>query len=123
METTVIESMLGLTATSVENDDNSQLIFTFPNGKILTFYHDQDCCEAVFIEDITGSLDDLVGEPLLTAEERVSDTPDDKESIDDSETWTFYEFATIKGSVTVRWRGSSNGYYSESVSHSWDDAI
>jgi hypothetical protein len=56
----------------------------------------------------SGDLGDLVGAPLTQAEF--------VEAIyGGHETWTFYRFATRKGSVTIRFYGTSNGYYSESV--------
>ena len=71
--------------------------------------------------DIVGDLQDLIGYPLLMAEE-VTNAQDENPSgvevpdYQDSFTWTFYKLATIKGYVTISWYGESNGYYNESVS-------
>ena len=86
-------------------------------GKNLTsFGINQDCCESVDIDDVCGDLGDLVGSPILQAEEvDGGQLPAREDGYEVSYTWTFYKFATIKGSVTVRWYGESNGYYSEEV--------
>jgi len=110
-----IENMIGKVATKVYRIEDEELIFEFSDGMSCRFYHEQDCCESVTIEDICGDLDDLVGVPILVAEERTSCEEDEWESI----TWTFYAFRTIKGSVDVRWCGASNGYYSEDVYMEW----
>jgi hypothetical protein len=107
-----IEDLLGMTMVSVEKTSNDdELIFTADNGRKFKLYHAQDCCESVYIEDIIGDLNDLIGSPLTLVEEISQEGNDDSGSY----TWTFYKFATIKGYVDVRWQGYSNGYYSESV--------
>lgn len=78
---------------------------------VAVVHHAQDCCESVSIEDICGDLNDLVGEPLLVAEECSKNDPKAYEY----GAWTFYRFSTIKGTVTVRWYGESNGCYSVDV--------
>lgn len=106
--------MLGKTMRSVEQSED-EILFKATTGEVFRMYHGQDCCEHVEIEDIAGDLGDLVGSPLTMSEEISSEPPDGHVPNEESETWTFYKFATVKGFVTIRWYGSSNGYYSESV--------
>lgn len=105
----------GKTLTKVEQIGDDVIEFTADDGKMYRLYHAQDCCESVTIEDISGDLADLVGAPILFAEEAESNDPPPGSQREDSDTWTFYKLRTIKGSVDIRWHGVSNGYYSEGV--------
>ena len=109
--------MLGKTFVQVTGDVGGyEMLFETAQGERFMFAHQQDCCECVDINDIVGNLQDLVGEPLLVAEEVSGETPVDFVERDhESVTWTFYKFATRKGYVDVRWLGESNGYYGEGV--------
>lgn len=113
------EDLKGKTLTRCQQIGGDRLEFDCADGTKYALYHSQDCCETVEINDICGDLSDLVGNPILLAEEAESDkTPDDvKVGYEpESQTWTFYKLSTIKGSADIRWHGTSNGYYSESVS-------
>jgi len=110
-----MKNMVGKVFTSVSHDAADMW---FKNAEeVFHFYHAQDCCESVFIDDVVGDLADLIDTPILMAEEVSGESPagfdeNDHESCE----WTFYKFATIKGYVDVRWFGESNGYYSTGVS-------
>jgi len=114
-----IHDMVGKTFTRVYGGvGDGEMVFENDTERYV-FTHDQDCCESVDINDVVGDLEDLVGEPLLMAEEVSGATePDVKHS--ESYTYTFYKFATRRGYVDVRWLGESNGYYSESVDLHWE---
>lgn len=108
-----------------------EIIFITDNG-VFKLFHNQGCCESVDLYDVVGKFEDLIGHPLLVAEESSTEHNRDEvtpwsanmtdEELDayysqpDSWTWTYYKLATIKGFVDMRWYGSSNGYYSERVS-------
>jgi hypothetical protein len=110
-----INTLIGRTVASIDAQ-KEVVTFSCTDGKRYKMYHSQDCCESVEVEDIIGDINDLIGSPILSAEEVMSDkNPEDKNYSADSMTWTFYKLATIKGYVTIRWYGQSNGYYSESV--------
>lgn len=115
-----INELVGKTLKNIEyNKDREELEFHTTNEERYLLFHDKDCCEYVYLEEIIGDLADLIGSPIIIAREDTNaEDPGILPDSDDSYTWTFYNIATAKGHVTLRWYGSSNGYYSESVDFS-----
>ena len=111
-----IEDLLGKKVTKIVGGAqyDTEIKFYTECGYVYTMYHDQDCCESVSVEDISGDLQDLVGREIVEASEFSQDNPHASES----GTWTFYKINSDswRGGVCIRWNGESNGYYSESVS-------
>jgi hypothetical protein len=95
----------------IDKWNNDKIYFIADNDEVIKMFHEYDCCESVEIEEIIGDLKDLINSPILMSE---CETNYSKNS-GESKTWTFYKLATIKGYVTIRWCGESNGYYSEEV--------
>jgi hypothetical protein len=114
------EDLIGKTLKSIVVEDDT-ITFTTSEDERYLMNHCQNCCESVSVESITGELADLLDTPVVRAEESTSfDNPEDVKSDPDdyhteSQTWTFYRISTVKGTVVIRWYGTSNGYYSESV--------
>lgn len=120
------KDLLGKTITAIEGTKGDECMsFKCSDGSEFAMQYYDDCCATCSIEDVCGDLADLIGSPIVRAEEPSSlDNFDDlaearrAEGIVDytpgSYTWTFYILGTAKGTVTIRWYGSSNGYYSES---------
>jgi len=108
-----LDEMLEQVFTKVWVTDNKDSLI-FENEKAqYVFSHLQDWCESVYVDEVIGDLSDLENLPLLVS--RLDTNSDDTNLNGGSYTWTFYSFATFKGYVTVRFLGTSNGYYSEEV--------
>ena len=110
----IFSDLIGKTILKIEGDVHSDVLRFYAENGNYRMCHYRDCCENVSIEDIDGDLGDLLNTPVLDAYESTnSNLPGHND--DESFTWTFYVIRTMKATVTIRWYGSSNGYYSESV--------
>lgn len=97
-----------------KSDEHVELITE--EGISFNLFHDKDCCESVEVEDIIGGeLTELIGETVIEARKESGQLLPQKEMYDESYTWTFYIIRTNKTSLTIRFYGTSNGYYSEEV--------
>lgn len=111
-----ISELAGKTIISIDGleEGSEEATFICSDGTKFFMYHEQDCCEVVSIDDVCGDVEDLIGSPILKAEEVCNDASDViREDADASATWTFYHIHTMRGTVTIKWYGTSNGYYSE----------
>lgn len=89
----------------------------FSDRTRLWLTHKQECCESFGLEEIYGEPSDLIGHQLAMAERvttRPEDAPEPPAEGKDSFTDTWVRFRSHGGDVTLRFRGSSNGHYSES---------
>ena len=104
--------LVGKVLKSVEiRDDNETIVFETIDGEIYFQYYPLDYIGEVYVDDVVGDFNDIIGTPILVAEE--SNSNDDGKG-DAYYTWTFYRLATVKGWMNIKWYGTShNGYYSE----------
>ena len=106
-----IKQLKGVTITAVVYKESDESLLIHLNTHVLEMIHHQDCCETVYLADVVGSFEDLIGYPLL----EVSETIVNNGLIGESSTASYYNFKTIKASVQLRWVGESNSFYSETV--------
>lgn len=118
-----INELVGKTIINITGmeKNSDEIKFQTSDDKSYKMYHQSDCCESVYLEDIVGVGNDLFNNPILSAtEESNRDKISGLENVEQDDeygsfTWTFYRLSTIKGTVVLRWYGESNGYYSEEV--------
>lgn len=109
-----IEELKGEILTHIDIGDD-EVMLTTKSGRKIKIYHSQDCCESVGIEGVEGDYHKLIGEILVDVSEEIAgDNPPYEHC--ESWTWTTHKFRTTKDTVIVKWIGTSNGYYSETVS-------
>lgn len=91
--------------------DSDEISIECSDGSAYKLYHEQDCCESVYLEDVSGNVSNLLNTPIISA-----DLTTDSQNTDwGSQTYSYYHLKTVKGYVDLRWCGESNGYYSEEV--------
>ena len=86
--------------TKIEKIKEEELIFYCEDGSKYKMYHEQDCCENVSIEDICDDLNDLIGVPVLMAEEIFKEqelTP--LGEYDNSYTWFIIKYIIISQKI------------------------
>jgi hypothetical protein len=133
----IMKDLIGKTFDVVARDEyrgNSGVMFKTKTQTYM-LVHITCCCSEVHLEDVVGDLSDLENTEIITAEKRKGRTlPSPDARWYEAIIWTFYEIATNKGSVTLRFCGEDNCYSTavhlieikkdggyEEICYDWDD--
>ena len=104
-----IKDMVGKKVLGIYYDEDYFQIRT--DDCVYAFYHEQDCCESVYLTQVDGISDKIIGSRIVIAEV----VTDEKDTEHSHITWSFYKIGTNKGMIDFRWQGESDGGYSEIV--------
>ena len=104
-----IQDMVGKKIIGIYYDEENFQIRT--DDCVYAFYHEYDCCESVWLTQVDGISDKIIGSRIVIAEV----VTDEKDTEYGHITWSFYKIGTNKGMIDFRFQGESNGYYSETV--------
>jgi len=107
-------NMIGKTLESIENGTagSERIVFNFTDGTACESYHSIDCCESVSVDRVDGDIANIIGQPIVEADENI-DSENKPSEWCESWTWTRQRIRTASGEVTFVWLGESNGYYGE----------
>ena len=104
-----IKDMVGKKVVGIYYDEENFQILT--DDGVYAFYHEQSCCESVWLTQVDGINDKIIGSRIVIAEV----VTDEKDTEYGHITWSFYKIGTNKGMIDFRFQGESNGFYSETV--------
>lgn len=115
----MLKKLIGKKIIKIEEGIGENLLTISTDNGSMNFYHYQDCCETVWLEDGLKDLEKMIGEIVLQADIIESHDDGALNQWDESYTWTYYKISTLHNDCTLRFYGTSNGYYSESVDIEW----
>jgi len=99
--------------------DSDKIEIFFEDNYRMILEHDQDCCEQVYVDQVDNDVNRHIGAIFYELIEKIVTNKEcpqwSVKEYNDSMTATFYDLITSKGRLSFRWKGESNGYYSESV--------
>lgn len=103
-----LDEIVGKIVNRIEKYKDTELKFYMKDGSIYVMRHLQDCTEDVHIEDINGDLSKFRNTRIAKAYVSKGNSFYGK--------YTFYHLTSYSGEyLTIRWIGTSNGYYSVEV--------